>query len=78
MILSINGAATDSMTIPEVLAQLVNVDEVCRYKIQTSFVISFFKVELEVQKVSGDESATIVQAVDDYITLNLPPKPKKN
>ena len=65
------------MTIPEVLAQLVNVDEVCRYKIQTSFVISFFKVELEVQKVSGDESATIVQAVDDYITLNLPPKPKK-
>ena len=28
LILSINGAETDSMTIPEVLAQLVNVDVV--------------------------------------------------
>merc|ERR1711953_386789 len=37
LILSINGAETDSMTIPEVLAQLVNVDV----------------VELEVQQVSG-------------------------
>ena len=65
------------MTIPEVLAQFVNVDVVCRYKIQTSFVINFFKVELEVQQVSDDEPTTIVQAADDYITLYLPPKPKK-
>ena len=33
LILSINGAETDSMTIPEVLAQLVNVD-VVSYSLQ--------------------------------------------
>ena len=53
MILSINGAETDSMTIPEVLAQLVNVDVVCDYKTKTYGVITFLKVELEVQQVSG-------------------------